>query len=168
MTAIVQQVEALNQAYRAQLENYAKILEQAERERTLLEQGQLDQLVESLQQKQAVLAEIDDSALAAAKKALAAYYRTGEFSIPKMLKAAAPHERPALECLRETLGQLVGLLEKIEAIEKANEAALQGYSKGLSGVTSRQVKLKQAAKAYERGRQTSAQASEGEKSGNNS
>jgi|GEM_PF-2932893 len=168
MASIVRQVEELNQAYRSQLEVYSRVLEMAEAEKVLLERGALDQLVESLRDKQALLGGVDDSQLAAIKQALMAHFRLSEFSVPQMLQAATPHERPGLERLRDTLAELVSLLEKIEAIEKENEAVLKGYSKGLSGAPSKQIQLKQAAKAYERARQTSAQASEGEKSGKNS
>jgi len=168
MNTLVQQVRALHEAYRGQLEIYGRVLHMAEQERSLLERGQVDQLVESLRGKQVLLAEIDDSTVTAVQAKLADQYGLSEFSIPKMLQAAAGEEKLALEHLQDTLVELVSLLEKIEALEKENESILRGYSKVLSGVSSKERQAKQAAEAYTRASHSSQPHPEKEESGDDS
>lgn len=163
-----QHVDALNQAYEEQLQAYSELLAMGEYERGLLEAGDMERLVQSLHAKQTILQRIDSVDLESAKAALLEYFRLEEFSIPKMIKAASFGERLALERLQGTLGKLVDILEKLEALEKDNEVLLHRYSNHLSGVSSKQSQVKQAADAYKRSKQMSMDFPKGEKSGNNS
>lgn len=146
-------IAALQEAYQEQVDIYKTILQMAEREKNLLEAGQLNDLITSLQQKQDLISRLDQIDVESHQAVIVKYYRTTSFSLPRMIKAASLRERFELEKLQRVLAELVHVLERLEALEKENEMLLQGYKNYLSGVTSKQSQLKQAAKAYQKSKQ---------------
>lgn len=155
MGGVSQSIAALLEAYQEQIEIYKQLLEKAEGERNLLEDGRLEDLVASLQQKQELISRIGQRDLEEHHAVLVEHFQTGVFSLPKMIKAATLRERFELEKLQTVLGELVAVLERLEEIEKENETRLRGYKNYISGVTSKQSQLKQAAKAYQQSKQMS-------------
>lgn len=149
MREIQEKIQALTTAFEEQLVGYRTIQEMGTKERTLIIEGQLDALLELLEQKQSCLQQItkDEDELKKLQDTLVRHFNVSEFSIPKMRKAAPERYQNALASLENVISQLISVLETLEKQEQEHENLLKQYGiqmqKGLH-----YSQANQAVKAY--------------------
>lgn len=150
MREIKEKLAQLEKAYSCQLEIYRQIREVGSEEKSLIEQGKLDGLLETLQKKQALLQDATsyESQLENLQGLLACRFQMQEFSLAR-LKEALPSRGPKdWASLEKTISALILVLEELEAREKQNEAFLARHLSGLRGLAKGHFRASRAAKAY--------------------
>ena len=138
-------------------ENYSKILDKYKQlggfgddEKVLIQRGQMEQLVEMLHKKEAILAEIGQLQLSiqVEQDFFVQFYALTEFSVPELVKKADPHYQQAFSRLQTIISELVTELEKLAQQEIAHEEMLNEYAKQTKYQTNKENNREKARKAY--------------------
>lgn len=149
MREIREKITALTQAYTDQLNLYKEIGELGAQERELIDRGQLDRLLQALKNKEGLLKRAGEyeKEIRDLQERLISHFGLSTFSLPQLRLAAPEYYQAELAALAVVISELVPVLEKLEAQERQNEAALGAYLQRAQ-VAQQAVQRQRAGRAY--------------------
>lgn len=129
MREIREKITELTAVYGRQLGLYQQIRKVGSQEEALIQKGQLDRLLQVLQEKEALLKEAGgyELQIKTIQDLLMRHFKLTEFSLPQLKLVAATYYQQDLRALEEAIAQLVPILELLEDQERQNEEFLTQY-----------------------------------------
>lgn len=154
MREIRERITSLTTYYQKQLGLYEQIRTVGAKEQGLIKQGQLDQLLVVLQEKESLLREasVEENQIRETQMFLARHFGLEEFSIPQLKKLASNRYQKDFSALEQVVGDLVPVLENLEEQERSNESLLNDYLGQVKMPDQDQERAKRANRAYKSGK----------------
>lgn len=139
-------------AYRNLTSSYQRVAEFSDRERSLIEQREMEELLGILQQKEEIMIEVEthDIQIKELQEFLMDFYKLDSFSIKDLFGIIPDTNHYLLLKLQIAIKKLIKQLEILEEQEKQHETLLRGYANNIKvdQDDNKYIKGTKATKAY--------------------